>query len=360
MKKISIIAVVAAVALGWTIYAKTAGGEGTSVKVCLVGTGEISSTLSATGKAVSTEDAEVSASTAARVKEVYVKEGDRVGHGALLALLDESELKEKSDGAAESLRQAEEKARQLERNREALLAVYQAGGVSRQALEDAGHELEVARAEARRVATEYRGRRAAVEKLRVTAPFAGTVTRKGISPGEWAVPGTPVFSLSREGRRELELLVDEADAALVRVGQRVDLCCDAFPGHTWIERVAGIAPAVKKEGGANSVKVRVTSGAQGPHLKLGQQVDAKIRTAYRPASLMLPFEALIRTGTKTSVATVKEGTVHLKTVVTGIEGSAQVEILQGISKGDEVILPEGKPLLEGAAVKSVSKASGLP
>jgi RND family efflux transporter MFP subunit len=335
------------------LYLHFRGGEGIAVKVITVEKGEMTSTLSATGKVVSREEAEISASTPALVKAVLVEEGERVEEGALLALLDDRELGEKTKGAEESLREANAKVRRMERTYQALSSIYAVGGTSRQSVDDTGSDLEMARAAASRASAELNVSRLALDRLRVRAPFAGIVTRRSINPGEWASPGVAIFSLSKEDLREIEIAVDESDAGLVKVGQNVDLTTDAFPGYVWVEEVTEVAPAVRKEGAANSIKVRASYGSEAPDLKLGQQVDAKIRTAHRTDAVKLPFNSVMNMGGRTFVAMVKEDAIRFIPIVTGIENAVSVEIVKGISPGDEVVSPQGKPLKEGERVKTV-------
>jgi RND family efflux transporter MFP subunit len=355
MKKTVTIALLIVSAFAGALFLHFKNGDGTSVKLIVVDKKDMTSTLSATGKVVSGEDADISASVAARVKAVYVKEGKRVTRGALLAFLEDGEREEMVRKAGESVREAREKVRRMERDREALVAVFAAGGTSRQSVDDAASNLEMSRAEAGRASAELNIARATLDKLKVRAPFAGVVTRKEINPGEWAAPGAPLFSLSRERRREIEIMVDESDAGLVKAGQNVALTSDAFGDYVWMERVMEVSPAVRKEGTANSIKVRVSCGAKAPDLKLGQQVDAKISTAHRTGVAKLPFNSLIAKGDKTFAAVVRDGKIRFLPVVTGIEDAVSVEIVKGVAAGDEVILPEGKALKEGERVKDVTR-----
>ena len=170
-----------------------------------------------------------------------------------------------------------------------------------------------------------------------------------------AVRSAAIFSLAKESPREIEVMVDESDAGLVKAGQPVDLTSEAFPGKSWREQITEVSPAVKKEGGANSIKVRVSHGTDAPALKLGQQVDAKIQTGHRVDIAKLPFECIINVGGKTSVAIPKGGAIRFAPVDTGIEDAISVEIVRGVSMGEEVILPEGKQLKEGERIRIVTK-----
>jgi RND family efflux transporter MFP subunit len=360
MKKaviITLVTLVGAAAGGWFF---SRGPEAVTVQAIRVERGEITSTLSATGTVVSGQDAGISASQPGRVLSVDAREGDRVESGAVLAQLSDRELDERVKGAEASVREAKEKVRQLERDYAALGAVYAVGGTSRQSVDDARSSLAMARAAAGKAGAELNANRIALDKLKIRAPFAGIVTSRRIEPGEWAVPGATLFSLSKEGPRQIEVMVDESDAGLVKIGQSVELSSDAFPGRVWTEQVTRVAPAVEKQGGANSIKVRVSCGAQAPGLKLGQQVDAKIRTAHRAGIVKLPFDCLISSAGQTTVAVVEQGVIRFVPVVTGIEDAVSVEIVKGVSAGDTVVLPQGKPLKPGERVKAEIKDLSRP
>lgn len=355
MKKTAFLALAAILAVVIVSWVLLRNGEATPVKTILAAKGGITATLSATGKVVSRQEAQISAAVAGLVQAVDVQAGDRVADGAVLALLDDRQLAERVKGDQAARREADEKVRRLKRDYQVLVAVYAAGGTSRQSVADAKSSLEMAQAALNRASAELNESKVARDKLKVTAPFAGIVTRKEINPGEWVAPGRALFTLADESSRRIEVMVDESDAGLVKVGQTVAMTSDAFPGLKWLERVTEVDPAVHKEEGANSIRVRVTCGAQAPNLKLGQQVDAKIQTAHRADVVKLPFECLTGTAGQTSVAMIRDGMVRFLPVVTGIEDDTSVEIIKGVSAGEAIIVPEGKPLKEGQRVKAAGR-----
>lgn len=192
----------------------------------------------------------------------------------------------------------------------------------------------------------------ALDNLNVTAPFAGLITLSPVRAGQWIiVPPEALFTLADLERREIEVQIDADDSAGIAAGQEVTLSSDAFPGRQWSERVMRLAPSVEKEEAANTVNVYLSLGKAAPPLRLGQQVDVKIRTAFRPKALKVPFAALISKDEKTWVAVIEQGRVKLLPVVTGIEDLTHTEILQGVRAGQQVILAEGKTLNEGDRVR---------
>ena len=345
-------AVLAAAAGGWLLLRNDGA---ITVKTVTVASGDITATLNATGKIISLQESQIGASVAGRVKTVNVKVGDRVEAGTVLARLDEREIKERVRRARAVVCEADEKVRKLKRDYESLAAVYEAGGTSRQSVADAKSNLEMATAAANQTSAELNESKLALDKLKVRAPFAGILTRKEVNPGEWAAPGKMLFVLADESSRQIEITIDESDAGHVKVGQAVELTSDAFPGLKWMEQVTQVAPAVHRQESANSISVRTTCGPHAPDLKLGQQVDAKIRTAHRSGIMKLPFECLTGTAEQTSVAEIKGGMVRFVPVMTGIEDATSVEIVRGVSVGETVIMPEGKPLKEGQRVKSAGQ-----
>jgi len=311
----------------------------------------ITSTLNATGKVVSRQQAEISPSLSATMKEIYVDEGDKVAAGALLARLDNPELMEKAKEAHESLLLAQVKLRQSKRDYESLKLVYSVGGTSRQSVDDAHSALKMAQTETNKARQGLKIGQLMLEKLQLKAPFAGIITKRNINTGEWASSGHPILSLATMTSLAIDIMVDGSDDSLVKLGQTVELSSDAYPDRTWKEHVVDISPALKKEDTADSVRVRVSYGAQAPALKLGQQIDAKIQTAHRNNTLKVPFNCLVTREGEPYLILVKDNQIHYVHVVTGIEDMTSVEIVKGVSVGDQVVVPEGNRLKDGDQVK---------
>lgn len=350
-----------AAAFGVTVYLFFMHGneKGAHVNVITVGTGKIMSTLNATGKVVSKEKARISASVSARMESINVDEGVRVAKGALMAQFDDREQREKIASAEASLREAEEKVRLKEKDYKALKEIFAVGGVSRQSVQDAKSSLEMAKSEEELALAELNQAQIVLGKLKVIAPFEGIVTSRNVHPGEWVAAGAVILILSNESNREIEVMVDESDGGFMRIGQKVELTSDAFEDHTWQERVEKISPSISKEGTANFIKIYVSYGEDSPDLKIGQQVDAKIQIAFRPYAVKVPYEAIINSKGRSCVAVVKDDVIRYVPIVTGIEDSLSIEIVEGVSAGQEVILPGGKSLKEGDRVELITREISL-
>jgi hypothetical protein len=111
-----------------------------------------------------------------------------------------------------------------------------------------------------------------------------------------------------------------------------------------------LAAATSNVGNANTVSVYISLGNSAPSLRYNQQVDAEIRTAWNPSALKVPYGAIISRDGKTYVAVVQDNFVDLVEVETGIEDFTHVEIRQGVSVGQHIILANGADIEEGDRV----------
>jgi RND family efflux transporter MFP subunit len=322
-------------------------GDVLQVRTVKAERGPLQASISATGRVVSDREVAVSPMVSGKVTWTTVEEGDMVKAGQVLARLSDGEPQElirKAEAEWNSARQAEAHAAQTRYRAEQL---YEVGGESGRAVEDAKAEQRAAAGREQVLRSELRLARINVGKTQVAAPFSGMIIRKTARADQWAAAGVSLFTLADPGTREIEVKIDSGDSALVQKGQEAQVTSEAFRGKVWTEKVVRIAPAVQKDETANTFIVRLTLKGDAPPLRFGQQVDVKIRTASREDAIRIPFAAIISRGGRTEVATIAEGRLKFVPVVTGMEDLSHTEIVQGLAPGDEVVLPEGKELKAG-------------
>ncbi len=341
------VAITALIALG-TLGRKTA----TEVELVSAQWAPLESTIRVTGRVINDRTVTLTALVDGQIKGMLVQKGDVVKAGQTLAFFDKREADALLGKSRALVAREREKVDELQRKLDRLRDVSRAGGASTQVVEDAEAELRASKTQLDVAEAELRLAVIHREKIEVTAPFGGVITEKSTEVGQWVEAGIKLFTLVAEAGREIEAHVDAGDSAAVATGQRVTVTCDAFPGLEWEERVQWIAPAITEDDNdaLNTFAVRMTLGPEAPSLLLGQQVDLKIRTAHRERALTLPYNALIESDGQTQVAILREGKVHLREVLTGIEDLSHVEIVEGLEPEDRVILPQGRRLGEGEAV----------
>ena len=352
------ITLVALIAVSLWIMSKNSPAQ--PVTIIKVEQGPLYAFVKAAGKVVSKRETQVSAKAAGQIINVYGQEGVTVSKGDVLAELDATDAASRISSSQALLNQTRAEVAHAARNLEGLRKVLQVGGVAPLAVDEAATQLKSAREREHKAAAELRSASIQRNDLKITAPFSGMVTVAVAKPGQWAAPGTPLFTLVDPATREIEILVDEADATGITVGQQVELSSTAFPGKLWIEEVRRIDPAIRKEGTANNVGVYTRFSDNAPRLRMGQQVDAKIRTAYRPNAIKVPFEAIIHTEKETQLAIVEQGRVRFQAVTPGIEDLSHTEIVKGVRAGQEVAIAEGKKLKDGDHVTPLKSSDDKP
>ena len=339
-------------ALGFAAYegGRSYFEQGLAVRTTYPETGEIYQSLVVPGQVVSRQQAAIHAARAGRLVAVRVRPGDRVRAGQLLARLDEHELLAQLQQAQAELASAREDIAHAEQVWEGLRRAHEKGTVAEPFVGEAAQKLRVARARASVVMREARDTAQALERQRITAPFAGTVLRSQAEVGRWVTPADPLFVLADETQREIEVQVDATAGGRILAGQVVLVTSDAFPGLEWQERVIRLGGVEDGEGDAGVMKAYISLGTEAPDLRPGQAVDAEIRTAWHSHAIKVPLEALLKRENQAYLAVLEDGRVRMKPVITGIEDFAMVEIRQGLGGEEEIILPRGHLLHDGDRV----------
>jgi Cu(I)/Ag(I) efflux system membrane fusion protein len=154
--------------------------------------------------------------------------------------------------------------------------------------------------------------------------------------------------LFREGGVLLVLVDSFEHAAWVQAGSPAVISFPDFPGREWSGKVESVRSDV--DIGTRSLKARIRVINPDAALRPNMYADVVIRdTARRDQKLMVPREALIRTGTRTSlVLNVGAGRFQPVEVVPGEESGDWVEIRQGIKEGDTVVT-SGQFLIDSEA-----------
>ncbi|MCF6097800.1 efflux RND transporter periplasmic adaptor subunit [Thermovorax subterraneus] len=253
------------------------------------------------------EEIEVKSEAAGTVSAIYVKEDQTVSAGAKLVSLDSEELKESVESAKRSLEQAK---LDLE-------------------------EKELAKNE-----------------LVYTAPFDGTIVEVNVSEGEELVQSSsqsssePLIILADYSKMKVVISVDELDAVKIKEGMPVKITSDAFPGKSWQGTVENVAEIGTSSDDVSTFDVTiVTSPIE--ELKAGMTVTAEIIVQSKEDTLILPASAIREANGRTFVllrenegeANGQSRRQNMKEVKLGIKTSEYVEILEGLSEGDEVIIP---------------------
>lgn len=182
----------------------------------------------------------------------------------------------------------------------------------------------------------------------VRAPFAGVLGIRQVSPGSLVTPTTPIATLDDIERMHVDFQVPEAELASLANGNKVEATSVAWPGRTFEGEVTTIDARV--DPGTRAVTVRADFPNGDHALRPGMLLDVRI---YRPErqALVVPEIAVVQVGRDTFLYRLKpDSTVERVDVVTGARRAGVVELKQGISAGDRIIVDGTGKLRQGLKV----------
>ena len=182
--------------------------------------------------------------------------------------------------------------------------------------------------------------------ITVTAPQSGAITSLGVRPGMTVMAGQSLAEISGYSPIWLEAAVPEALAGSARVGQPVSATLTAFPGESFAGRIIAILPSAQDA--SRTITVRAAMPNPGLRLKPGMFAQVTLAPERREA-LLVPSEAVIRTGTRTLVMIAQEkGGYRTAEVRIGRAAGGRTEVLAGLTAGEKVVT-SGQFLLDSEA-----------
>ena len=196
-------------------------------------------------------------------------------------------------------------------------------------------------------------------RLTVRAPIGGVVQTLNARTGVTLAAGQTLAEISGLGTVWLNAALPEAQAGQVQVGQRATATLTAFPGEAFAGKIVAILPTTTAD--SRTLTVRIELANRGGRLRPGMFAVVALGGDAKP-TLLVPSEAVIRTGTRSIVMLEKDdGRYHPAEVVAGREGGGKTEILQGLAPGEKVVasgqfLLDSEASLTGLAVRPLDAA----
>lgn len=364
--------------------------ETTNVAIVKVTRSSIADYYEATGTVQAKTTTQVSANIMGRIVSLPVVEGETVSRGQVLVEIDNSESRAQMAKARAGLDEAQAALVEVARSADAANAgvrtaeankklaettfarykeLYDRRSASAQEFDEAQarlsaatSELERARANVQTILAKNKQINARIEQARaeianirvyegyskITSPVSGIVVKKFAEQGATAAPGSPLLSIEDNSQYRLEAAVDETRSKLVHIGNRVNVRIDALGSGEFFGTVAEILPTAEAASRSYTVKIDLPANTA---LRSGLYGLARFPTAQKEA-ITVPESAIVQRGQLTGVYVVgADGKVQFRIVTTGRSSEGAVEILSGVSEGDEIANSEIDKLSDGTKVK---------
>jgi len=180
-----------------------------------------------------------------------------------------------------------------------------------------------------------------LNKTVVYADFDGVVLKQDVKPGMTVSPGTLILKIGSSSDLQIKFNVNEYDAALIEVGQKAIISGEGFGDKTYNGEVVKIAPSasVIQTNRGNETVVKATLKIIDPDEKIvpGFSAAVEITVEEEKDVILLPLECVIEGEEGKQVMVVTDGNISKRKVITGIENELYVQIIQGLSEGEEVL-----------------------
>ncbi len=176
-----------------------------------------------------------------------------------------------------------------------------------------------------------------MKNLHIHSPVDGYVVHVGVREGQYVTPQTELYLVADLGKVWVYADIYEYELPWVRVGDLAEIVLTAVPGRVFKGKVVYVYPYAEAK--TRTVKVRLEF--DNPDLLLKPELFANVTLHTRPKSdvLAIPSEAVLRTGIKEHVFVVKgPGRFEPRQVTLGVPSNGQVEVLAGLSEGEEVVV----------------------
>lgn len=185
------------------------------------------------------------------------------------------------------------------------------------------------------------------QNIAIYSPQDGVVSKLMVRLGMYVTPKTQVMSLADLSSVWLIAEVFESQADWVKVGQTAEVSLAFLPGRIWEGTVEYIYPSLDAK--TRTLKARLRFDNPDEALKPNMYANVRIFGGARDDTIVIPVEALIRTGRESRVVmALGEGRFASRTVTAGIESGDQVEIIAGLEPGEEVVT-SGQFLIDSEA-----------
>ena len=184
-------------------------------------------------------------------------------------------------------------------------------------------------------------------RITLYAPISGVIAELGVREGMTVASGASLFRLVDLSSVWVNAEIPEAQGTWLRPGTAVEARVPSFPGQVFRGRVSAILPEVNAA--TRTLRARVELANPGARLKPGMFATLSFSAGTGKKALLVPSEAVIRTGERSVVIVAEsEGKFRPRDVELGVESGGKSEIRKGLSEGDKVVV-SGQFLIDSEA-----------
>ena len=298
------------------------------------------------------------------IAKMHVDKGDLVKPNQVLVEIDHTDYvnavnraKANLAAARANVRSQEANIRNAKLNLDRMQALIKDQFISQQDVDNAQAAYDMAVAQVESLRAQVNQMEVALQQAEtnltysyIRAPYAGYIAARNLDQGAFVTSATPSTSTFSRGILVLHdittvrVLLDvvEKDVSLVKLGQRAEVRADAYPDRTFTGTVARVVHALDRNTRTMTVEVDLPNPEVLLRGGMFARVDLLVGTHHD--AVLIPIDAVTRLESDQYVYVVQEGKARKVPVVLGIRSNQLVEITQGLTGGETVIV-SGKDLV---------------
>jgi membrane fusion protein (multidrug efflux system) len=315
---------------------------------------DVEPTLDAVGSFLPEDEVTVGAEVEGVIKKLHVDEGYQVSKDDLLLAIDEEKFRMEVEESEAMLKEAKSRLEHSQSTLDRMTRLFQKGVIGQQEFDDANNQASLNQAVVENIKARLKRFKKSLRETKVLSPMDGIVSERMVSAGEYVKVGADLVRIVDSNPLKLTFTLPEKNAGQIKTGQKVQVTTRVFLNERFEGEMYFINPKVDPNTRTIEVKARVDNSEF--RLRPGYFVDVHVLLGKR-RSLVLPESAVLVREGKIVVMTVMDGIAQYKKVVPGIRYNGKVEILDGITSEDDIIVSGRSEITEGTKVDIVSSQS---
>lgn len=366
MKKMMMIFVSLLLLVGCRPATRRPYNTSVPVTVYVIKPETISSYTKITGGIEAEEDAVVYSKIGEKLDKILVKPGETVKSGQVLAEQYNQSLNESVNQSTAALRNAQSQYDMTKTDFERMQRLFISKAISQQQFDQAKAQFEAVVSGLDQAKAALKLAQEQYENSLVKAPFDGKVAIIYYDKDQMVPAGQPVFKIVNAKNIKAKLSVPEVDISHIAIGQRVLITFPAFADTQFVGFVYRVDEAIDPSTRTLEIEVRMDN--PDGRLKSGQFGQFLIETERREQAIVVT-DIAVMTQTEVEVTEqgeqkevkkyyvflVKEGKAEKRFVQPGIYSQGKMELIQGISIGDSLIVMGQNIVKDGSPIRVVNK-----
>ena len=278
--------------------------------------------LQLTGDVAAIQQANIFSKVSGNLERVHVDIGSRVRRNQILALIDSTELHEQFQLAAATFYNTRVKHQRMKQLLEQNL-------VSKEDVDDAEATMKVAEAN-------FDVAKTRLSYARITAPFAGYITKRYLDAGALVTPGnSTLFTLMDLDSVKVVVNILEKDLSRIAEIKKATVTVEAFPGQEYNGIVARTNQALDLSTRTLAVEIDIPNPAR--ELKPGMFANVTLVVDERHDAITLPTMAIMKDDSSSFVYANANNTAQRLRIRTGGEQGSRMEIVEGLNGSEDII-----------------------